>query len=242
MNLIQMLTQQGPVAWVVFGGLLLMSLLVWTAIPLKSRTLRQADKGYDRLQRTVQERGTFQQLRAWSWDQESNPYARIVLAGASEMEALGNSPDASPEIWNSQRQAVERALAQGIRKEATRSSRWMALLATAGNVSPFIGLLGTVWGIMRSFHEIGAQGAASLAVVGPGISEALLATAAGLFAAIPAVMAFNIFRSRIGAQKLRLQDVADEVINLLERERLANLTVGHRLDMGAARSQVREDS
>jgi biopolymer transport protein TolQ len=244
MNLLQMISQQGLVAWTVLVGLLVLSLLVWAAIVIKTLSLRRSDRAYDALQRAVTQRRAFPDVRAWCWDQDNNLFARIVLAGASEMEAIGGAPSPETHVWDSQRASLSRAMGQAMRREEIRTSRGMPVLATAGNVSPFIGLLGTVWGIMRSFHEIGAQGAASLAVVAPGISEALLATAAGLFAAIPAVIAFNYFRSRINEQRARMQDVADEVINLLEHERLGDLMSG-RMERPSFRSSgaaAREDA
>ena len=96
--------------------------------------------------------------------------------------------------------------------------RTVPLLATIGNAAPFIGLFGTVWGIMGSFHNIGLQGSASLATVAPGISEALVATAAGLAAAIPAVMAFNSFMSALGNMESTLKGFAADFLNTVERQ------------------------
>ena len=91
-------------------------------------------------------------------------------------------------------------------------------LATTGNATPFIGLFGTVWGIMNSFHGIGLRGSASLAVVAPGISEALVATAAGLAAAIPAVIAFNFFTQKIRVIETELQSFSADFLNIIERD------------------------
>jgi biopolymer transport protein TolQ len=96
--------------------------------------------------------------------------------------------------------------------------RTLSVLATTGNAAPFIGLFGTVWGIMRSFHDIGLTGSASLATVAPGISEALVATAAGLAAAIPAVIAFNSFMSRLSRMETALQGFAADFLNTVERQ------------------------
>ena len=91
-------------------------------------------------------------------------------------------------------------------------------LATTGNTAPFIGLFGTVWGIMNSFHGIGLRGSASLAVVAPGISEALVATAAGLAAAIPAVIAFNYFMNKIRIVETEMQSFSADFLNIIERD------------------------
>ena len=97
-------------------------------------------------------------------------------------------------------------------------TQMVPFLATTGNTAPFIGLFGTVWGIMNSFHNIGMKGSANLAVVAPGISEALVATAAGLAAAIPAVIAFNFFMSKIRVVESELQSFSADFLNIIERD------------------------
>jgi biopolymer transport protein TolQ len=100
----------------------------------------------------------------------------------------------------------------------TRMSQMVPFLATTGNTAPFIGLFGTVWGIIHSFSGIGLKGSASLAVVAPGISEALVATAAGLAAAIPAVIAFNFFTNKIRIVETELQSFSADFLNIIERD------------------------
>jgi biopolymer transport protein TolQ len=97
-------------------------------------------------------------------------------------------------------------------------TQMVPFLATTGNTTPFIGLFGTVWGIMNSFHGIGMRGSASLAVVAPGISEALIATACGLAVAIPAVIAFNYFMQKIKTIESELQNFAADFLNILDRD------------------------
>ena len=97
-------------------------------------------------------------------------------------------------------------------------TQMVPFLATTGNTTPFIGLFGTVWGIMNSFHGIGLRGSASLAVVAPGISEALIATAAGLAAAIPAVIAFNYFMQKIRLIESELHSFSADFLNIIERD------------------------
>ena len=101
--------------------------------------------------------------------------------------------------------------------EVTRLERRVTFLATTASVSPFIGLFGTVWGIMNAFADIGRMGSANLAVVAPGISEALIATAAGLAAAIPSVVFYNLYNSRIKVLSAMLDDFALEFLNIIER-------------------------
>ena len=113
---------------------------------------------------------------------------------------------------------VKRALRRATNTEMTRMTQMVPFLATTGNTAPFIGLFGTVWGIMNSFSGIGQRGSASLAVVAPGISEALVATAAGLAAAIPAVIAFNFFMNKIRIVETELHSFAADFLNIIERD------------------------
>jgi len=115
---------------------------------------------------------------------------------------------------------VNRALRRAMNTETTRLSRALTFLATTGNTAPFIGLFGTVWGIMTSFRGIGLKGSASLAVVAPGISEALVATAAGLAAAIPAVVAYNYFLSKVRVLEAEMGNFISDFLNIVERDML----------------------
>jgi biopolymer transport protein TolQ len=113
---------------------------------------------------------------------------------------------------------IKRALRRAINTEMTRMTKMIPFLATTGNTAPFIGLFGTVWGIMNSFHGIGQMGSASLAVVAPGISEALVATAVGLAAAIPAVIAFNYYMNKIRTLETELHSFSADFLNIVERD------------------------
>jgi biopolymer transport protein TolQ len=142
------------------------------------------------------------------------PHWRLIDAGLQESLAFTNqnrggesSPDAWYDLTSSQKQAVGDTLTRVSQEEIGKLESWTIFLATVGNASPFLGLLGTVWGIMDSFIGIGVTGSASLAVVAPGIAEALIATAAGLAAAIPAVVAYNW-----SIRKLR--QIGDDLSNL----------------------------
>jgi biopolymer transport protein TolQ len=114
-------------------------------------------------------------------------------------------------------ESLSRSLARAATVEATRIERRLSFLATTASVTPFIGLFGTVWGIMDSFGDIGRMGSANLAVVAPGISEALVTTAMGLLAAIPAVVFFNFFSSRARVLSAMMDDFALEFLNIVER-------------------------
>ena len=113
---------------------------------------------------------------------------------------------------------LERSLKKATIDQTNRLERAVSFLATTGNTAPFIGLFGTVWGIMNSFRGIGLKGSASLAVVAPGISEALIATAAGLAAAIPAVVAFNYFTNRISALGAEMDIFTSDFSSMVERQ------------------------
>jgi biopolymer transport protein TolQ len=112
---------------------------------------------------------------------------------------------------------VERAMNRACSSEVTKLESALGFLATTGSASPFIGLFGTVWGIMDTFKGIGARGSATLAVVAPGISEALIATAAGLAAAIPAVIFYNYYLNRIKTMSVEMDNFASELLNIIER-------------------------
>ena len=119
---------------------------------------------------------------------------------------------------------VERTLQGAIQDEVTYQERYLHLLATIGNTAPFIGLFGTVWGIMGSFQEIGRQGSANIAVVAPGVAEALINTAAGLFVAIPAAVAYNLYISRIRKMHVQLEVFSSEVVTLVEEKMIGAST------------------
>jgi biopolymer transport protein TolQ len=143
------------------------------------------------------------------------PPARVAAAGLDEWK---RSVAAKVKDRDGLRQRLAGAMDSAVANEADRLSNRLNFLATVGSVAPFVGLFGTVWGIMNSFFQIGQQQNSSLAVVAPGISEALFATAIGLFAAIPAVIAYNRFSHRVNSFEARLQRFADRFLANLSRE------------------------
>ncbi len=160
---------------------------------------------------------------------DSCPVAEIFKVGYQELTRLRKTTretidgDDVAEISPAQRpglENVERALRRAINVETNRLSRTLSFLATTGNTTPFIGLFGTVWGIMSSFQEIGISGSANLAIVAPGISEALVATAAGLAAAIPAVIGFNYFMNQVSVLETEMTNFIADFLNILERDML----------------------
>lgn len=163
----------------------------------------------------------------------SSPVARIFRIGYMELKKLSRSgvPPLSaedptdrpaPVLAVSGIDNVKRSLRRAINTEVTKLTHLVPFLATAGNTTPFVGLFGTVWGIMHSFHGIGLRGSASLAVVAPGISEALIATAAGLAVAIPSVIAYNYFSQRIRVIESELISFSADFLNIVERDIIRN--------------------
>lgn len=140
----------------------------------------------------------------------------LFKAGYAEIEAqIAHAQGGSQSIRSLD--SVERSLLRASRIEAARLSRFLPFLATTAAATPFIGLFGTVWGIMDSFANIGAMGTTSITAVAPGISEALINTAAGLFAAIPALLAYNHFVQRLRQARGEMDDFTLEFLNLTER-------------------------
>lgn len=141
--------------------------------------------------------------------------ARVFKAGYIELRRLNDLSDSGEApAHSSLSDNLERTLRKSIDIELTAMESRLTVLATTGSTGPFIGLFGTVWGIMSSFHKIGATGNASLAVVAPGISEALVATAIGLAAAIPAVVLYNQFVAKIKREETALNNFAGDFLNM----------------------------
>ncbi|MBW1710354.1 MAG: protein TolQ [Deltaproteobacteria bacterium] len=209
--------------------LLAFSIISWTIIIYKSFQIRKARReSYYFLELFWKSRSlvsVYNESRRF----EGSPVAEIFRVGYQELTRVrksareGVADDEDGEVLPSQYQAmdnVQRALRRAMSVEISRLIRTLSFLATTGNTTPFIGLFGTVWGIMSSFHEIGMVGSANLAVVAPGISEALVATAAGLAAAIPAVVAFNYFNSQVRVLETEMTNFASDFLNILERDTL----------------------
>ena len=148
--------------------------------------------------------------------------AKVFRAGYSELRKMADShlalhtDDSQPPVLSGI-DNLERALGKAIDSEISNLEHRLSFLATTGSTGPFIGLFGTVWGIMGSFQKIGATGMASLAVVAPGIAEALIATGIGLFAAIPATVGYNLFLSKLKKHELNLNNFASDFLNIAKR-------------------------
>jgi len=152
------------------------------------------------------------------------PEANIFRTGYHELQKLGKTSSSSRtteetlETRLAGMEPLKRALRKAENLESARLSESLSFLATTGSTAPFIGLFGTVWGIMSSFHEIGMRGSASLAVVAPGVSEALVVTAAGLAVAIPAVVFYNYYSNQMAEIESRMHSFSVDFLNLVERD------------------------
>ncbi len=223
-GLFYMLSDAGPVVKFIMLLLLFFSITSWAIIFIKFRYVRNAFK------ESADFTDVFWQCRnlsdAFSKAKalRSSPVARIFITAYMEMARSDSKDKEKTQVKrtdNSYFQAVgsiKRSLNRSINVEVRRLVQLVPFLATAGNTAPFIGLFGTVWGIMDTFHGIGLSGSASLAVVAPGISEALIATAAGLAVAIPSVIAYNYFTDRIRVLDSELQSFSSDLLNIMERD------------------------
>jgi biopolymer transport protein TolQ len=226
-DVIQMVTNAGMMVQFVLLLLLFFSVTSWAIIIIKARYLRKAFRETDQFTeyfwKSRDLAGAFAKAKLLG----GSPVARVFRIGYLELKKLrqsgiGLGSDGAEKASLSARftgaDNVKRALRRAINTETTRMTQMVPFLATTGNTTPFIGLFGTVWGIMNSFHGIGLRGSASLAVVAPGISEALIATAAGLAVAIPAVIAFNFFMQKIRVIESDLHSFSADFLNILERD------------------------
>jgi len=227
-GIVDLILYSGPVVKAVLLILLFFSIFSWAIIFAKLRLIRLADSESRSFLRIFWEGKQFASIFAESKKLRHSPTAEIFRAAYMELTKLSqakSNPDSSrkgsdPTSFSMELSGVEnlnRAMRQALTSELTKLERALGFLATTGSTTPFIGLFGTVWGIMDAFRGIGARGSATLAVVAPGISEALIATAAGLAAAIPAVVAYNYYINRIKVLSAQMENFSSELLNIIER-------------------------
>lgn len=215
-NIVQMVLEAGWVVKGVLGTLVLFSLISWAIILSKFIQLSRASRNSNNFLDSFWKSRSLANLYTESGDSRISPIAQIFRVGYQELGRVHKARmDQRTAMEN-----VQRALRRASAAEGTRLFRFLPFLATCGNATPFIGLFGTVWGIMDSFHEIGLAGSANLATVAPGISEALVATAVGLAAAIPAVIFFNYFNSWVRELEAEMGNFTADFVNILERDLL----------------------
>lgn len=198
---IQLILGADPIVKSVLFILLFFSVYSWAIILFKFVFLRRVERETDQFTHAFRRRKNMDDIvRAMRYSPMANLY-----------RALMDEPPGT------EREEYRRVLKRLESLEAAKMERHLNFLATTGSASPFIGLFGTVWGIMNSFRGIGASGAATLAVVAPGIAEALVATAAGLAAAIPAVIAYNYYISRVRRVAIEMEDFDQELVDYFSR-------------------------
>lgn len=207
-EMMDMVLQSGNVAKAVLLILLFASILSWSIILSKWSSLRRARTQSGRFVRAFRKAVRLQDLMAVSDQFKPSPLVQVFEGGLQELRRQGGSFNIT---------GIQRATQIASSEELTRLERKLPWLATTGAVSPFIGLFGTVWGIIDAFQGLGNAGAATLRAVAPGISEALITTAAGLFAAIPAVIAYNLFTHAMKEFGARMDDFSMEMMNVIER-------------------------
>jgi biopolymer transport protein TolQ len=204
--------QAKPVPIAVMASLVLLSILSWGIIFSKWSSFRSAADANRSFARAFRKAEAVQAVALAAEQFRKSPVVGVFDFGYEE---VARQVKAKGSITN--RTAVERALQLGTSEEVARLERNMSWLATVASISPFIGLLGTVWGIIEAFGALGFEGAASLRAVGPGIADALFTTALGLFAAIPAAIFYNYFSGQIRDMGARMDDFCLEFLNLAER-------------------------
>ncbi|MBA3011251.1 MAG: protein TolQ [Proteobacteria bacterium] len=221
-GLLYMLNDAGPVVKFVLLVLLFFSIISWAIMYIKFRYIRQSYKESADFTEVFWQCRTLADAFTKAKALRSSPMARIFITAYMEVSRSdkkdGKSTLRAETSYLQAMGSVKRTLRRSINVEVRRLSQLVPFLATAGNTAPFIGLFGTVWGIMNTFHGIGISGSASLAVVAPGISEALVATAAGLAVAIPSVIAYNYFTDRIRVLDSELQSFSSDLLNIIEKD------------------------
>ena len=201
-----------PLPLAVRGLLGLFSLISWTIIFSKLGIFRRARNANLRFLRTFRKATRLDAVAAATEQFRGSPLATVFDFGYSEVARQISSKSRITNMV-----ALERTLQLGMSEEITRLERNMNWLATTATVTPFIGLFGTVLGIIQAFEALGISGSTSMRSVGPGIADALFATALGLAAAIPAAIAYNYFGHRIKEMGARMEDFSMEFLNLTER-------------------------
>ncbi|MEY2696465.1 MAG: hypothetical protein RL333_603 [Pseudomonadota bacterium] len=217
LSIAKLILDASPVVQTVMAILMLASVVSWSFIFTKYREIRRArvttDEFEERFWSGIDLADLYRQLVRE--DYETEGLENIFMAGFKEFARLRQQANIGPDAVM---EGAQRVMRVSLNRELEALDERLPFLATVGSTSPYVGLFGTVWGIMNSFSSLGAAKQATLAMVAPGISEALVATAMGLFAAIPAVMAYNRYSTEIGRLASRYEAFADEFLSLLHRK------------------------
>lgn len=218
MSFLDTVTHSGPLAFAVLLVLVGFSVASWGIILLKALAIRQAQRSSIEFLEIFWQSKKLDEIFQRSESMGMSPVAQVFRAGYQELVKVKqrDQREAGQQLLDGA-DNVERSLRRASGAEMTELERLLPFLATVGSTGPFIGLFGTVVGIMKAFRDIGVQGSANLATVAPGIAEALIATAAGLAAAIPAVMAYNFFINRIKVIGTEMDSFSSDFMNIVRR-------------------------
>lgn len=221
MDLLKLILQSGPLAKGVLLVLIFFSIFSWAITFKKYFHLKRLRGDSEAFLRIFRKSKRFSEISSACETLRNTPLVEVFLAGYEELEAQlmsqspGDRPAPSPTLKTIN--VIQRALSRASSVQLTKLERNMSWLATTASVAPFIGLFGTVLGVIDAFAGLGMEGAATIRAVAPGISEALIATAAGLFAAIPAVISYNYFVHHLKEFGSAMDDFSLEFLNLMER-------------------------
>jgi len=217
MSVVGLFLQADLVVKAVLILLLLASVWVWAIVFEKITTLRRANRAADRFEDRFWSGGSLDEMYDNEGTKPAHPLAAVFGAAMGEWKRSARVAGADMSR-GSVRDRVDRIVTVTIQREMDRMERWMVFLASVGSTAPFIGLFGTVWGIMRSFSAIATSRNTNLSVVAPGIAEALFATAIGLVAAIPAVLAYNKISNDLSRFAARMEGFGSEFAAILSRQ------------------------
>ena len=213
-GLVGLVLSAGPVAKAVVLVLLFFSVVSWTIFLYKWRQLSSVESDGGKFLKVARDSDSFKRLTTMYADNPESPFYKLLVNAYKEVTI--RQKEGQTEV-REVLPAVENVLKITVAEEANRLERKLSFLATTANTAPFIGLFGTVWGIMDSFREIGLRGTTSLAVVAPGISEALITTALGLATAIPAVLFYNYHTNKVRGITSKMENASIHIINLISR-------------------------
>jgi len=216
MNVIRLITEASFVVQMVLLILIFFSVFSWAIIFFKRKTIKTAAAQSQRFLRAFRRSKNLSEVNEAAKKYQGSPLASLFVSGFKELSHVSRANQQNSEE-PPRLESLGRILTRASNAEVTRLEKMMSFLATTGSVTPFIGLFGTVWGIMDAFNRISILRSASLQTVAPGIAEALIATAVGLFAAIPAVIAYNHFLHRIKDIITEMEDFSLEFLNIAER-------------------------
>ncbi len=219
-SLISLIQQADIVVQLVMLVLLLASMWSWAIIFDKILKFRILKKRSDAFEDAFENSDLLENVYAEAKKNDNHPLSRIFIAGMKEWKSnnIKQIISQAPQNKNSLKERLSASMQVASNRSLQKLESGFGFLAIVGSIAPFVGLFGTVWGIMSSFQGIAVSKNTSLAVVAPGIAEALLATAIGLFAAIPAVFFYNIFSGKINQFSERAQNFSMQLLNILSKE------------------------